>query len=177
MARSGRENIGVPLPREPELRQPRQRRLLERRIATNQPPAIAIERREPGVRVDAHAAVVEAHGRLEERVGMPARGGPHADERARRVCGNLELQLLRQIGRIHAGSRQHVHELTGRVRRNDDRTRSPELREPGERAAGRQTRDPSGVKDVAVEHHPRLANRQALLATDERAVDRKRLVA
>ncbi len=61
---------------------------------------------------------------------MPARGGPHADERARRVRGNLELQLLWQVGRIHTGSREHVHELTGRVRRNDDRTRSPELREP-----------------------------------------------
>ena len=55
--------------------------------------------------------------------GRDARVGAHADPRPRRLVHDLELQLLRQVRRIHAGSREHVEELTRRARRNHHRPR------------------------------------------------------
>ncbi len=127
------------------------------------------------------AAVVERDGRVQAAVrrrGRGARVRAHADPRARRRVHDLELELLRQVGRVDAGPREHVEQLPRRAGRDHHRPRSAELRQPGKGAARIEPRDAVAVDDEAAgEHEPGRADRQPLGATDERAVDREPLVA
>jgi hypothetical protein len=181
LRRSNAEGVArvaeVPAPREAELDEAFQRLVLEREVAAHQPAAIAVEARGSRARVNGNSLVVEGDRR--EQAGRPAAiVGADLRDRRRRMRDDFELQLLRQVGGIDAGTREDVDQLPGRARRNRQRPGAAQLRQQREGAARVQPREPSGVHEIAArQHHRRLANQQAIGAALERAVDRHALVA